>query len=316
MERLAVPDITIRKRGLWTRIKMQKVLLLMLAPAFILVLIFNYAPLYGWIMAFTNYRVGHPIWGAEFTGLFQFRRLFFDSRDLQFLLRNTLVINVTSIVLNLLLAVVLTILLKEFIWKFGAKVVQTVAFFPFFISWVMTFAVVAALLSVNTGLINRLLVDAGILDRGINFLGSPDYSWGLMIGMNMWRWTGYNTIIFLAAISGISPELYESASLDGVNRFQKIIYITIPHLMPTLCVMLILNSGWVLNNNLEQFFIFTNATNRYRMEVLDMYIFRFGLGLLDFSYATAVGIMKSIVSLLLLFVVNNIVKRLGETSVF
>jgi len=160
------------------------------------------------------------------------------------------------------------------------------------------------------------LVRSGVLSRGINFLGSPDYSWGVMIIINMWKWTGYNTIIFLAAISGISTELYESASLDGANRFQNVVYITIPHLLPTACIMLILNSGWIFNNNLEQFFVFTNSTNWERMEVLDMYIYKFGMRLLDYPYATAVGILKSIISLIMLFTVNTVVKKLSDTSLF
>lgn len=288
----------------------------MLAPSIILVAVFNYAPLFGWVMAFTDYKVGQPLFSGKFTGLLQFQRVFFSSSDMVYLLRNTLVINVISVVNNLTVAVIFSILLKEFVWKFGAKAVQTVSFFPYFISWVISYSVVAALLSVNTGLVNRLLMSAGILSRGINFLGSQEYSWGLMIILNMWKWTGYNTIIFLASITGIPSELYESASLDGANRFQKIQYITFPHLLPTVCIMLILNSGWVFNNNLEQFFIFTNSTNWERMEVLDMYIYKFGLKLLDYPYATAVGIMKSIVSLLLLFTVNSVVKKLSETSLF
>jgi len=304
------------KRNLWTKIKLQKYLLLMLAPTVLFVAVFNYAPLYGWAMAFTNYKVGHPILSGEFTGLLQFRRLFFDSTDLVYLLRNTLVINIVTVVNNLLFAVIFAILLKEFQWKFGARAVQTVSFFPYFISWAISYSVVAALLSVNSGLVNRLLMDAGILTRGMNFLGAPEYSWGLMIILNMWKWTGYNTIIFVASLSGIADELYESASLDGADRFQKIIYITVPHLLPTLSIMLILNSGWVFTNNLDQFFIFTNSTNWERMEVIDMYIYKYGLKLLDFPYATAVGILKSIVSLMLLFVVNKVVKKLGETSLF
>ena len=288
----------------------------MLAPTMILIAIFNYAPLTGWAIAFTNYKIGLPIFGGEFSGLQQFRRIFADSSDFIYLLRNTLVINLSTIFINLAVAVILAILLKELRWKFGAKAVQTISFFPYFLSWVISYSVVAALLSVNTGLINRLLIDAGMINRGVNFLGSPDYSWGLMIFLNMWKWTGYNIILFLASISGISSELYESASLDGANRFQKILYITFPHLLPTLCVMLILNSGWVFNNNLEQFFIFTNSTNWERMEVLDMYIYKYGLRLLDYPYATAIGILKSLVSLILLFVVNNIVKKLSETSLF
>ena len=288
----------------------------MLAPTIVMVAIFSYAPLYGWIMAFTSYKIGQPIFGGQFMGLQQFKRIFLDSSDMVYLLRNTLVINVVSVVNNLVIAVVFSILLKECVWKFGAKAVQTVSFFPYFISWVISYSVVAALLSVNTGLVNKLMVSAGILNRGINFLGAPEYSWGLMIFLNMWKWTGYNTIIFLASISGISSELYESASLDGANRFQNVRYITLPHLLPTFCIMLILNSGWVFNNNLEQFFIFTNSTNWERMEVLDMYIYKFGLKLLDYSYATAVGILKSVVSMLLLFGVNGLVKKLSETSLF
>ena len=305
----------VNQRNLWSRIKMQKWLLTMLAPSIILVAIFNYAPLYGWIMAFTNYRLGHPISSGEFTGLLQFRRIFFHSNDLAWLLRNTLVINGSTIVINLVVAVVFSILLKEIVWKRGAKIVQTVVFFPFFLSWVIVYAVAAALLSVNTGLINMTLVEAGILDRGINFLGNPRYSWGLMILLNMWRWTGYNTIIFVASISGISTELYEAANIDGANRLQKIKYVTFPHMLPTLCIMLILNVGWVFNNNLEQFFLFTNATNWERMEVIDMYIYRFGLRRMDYSYATAMGILRSVVSLILLFGVNGIVRKLSNKEI-
>jgi len=287
----------------------------MLAPTIILIAVFNYAPLYGWAMAFTEYRIGQPIFSGNFTGLLQFQRFFRDSNDLVYLLRNTLVINVSTVVFNLVIAVILSILIKEIKWKKGAKSVQTISFFPYFLSWVITYSVVTALLSVNTGLVNRLLVEAGFIDRGINFLGAPQYSWRLMIIMNMWKWTGYNTIIFIASMSGISSELYEAASIDGANRFQKILHITFPHLLPTLCIMLILNSGWVFNNNLEQFFLFTNSTNWERMEVLDMYIYRFGLKLLDYSYATAVGILKSVVSLALLFGVNTIVKKISSREI-
>ena len=304
------------KRGLWARVKMQRYLLLMLAPAFILVILFNYAPLFGWVMAFTDYKVGQPLFSGKFTGLLQFRRIFLDSSDIGYLLRNTLVINVSSVVLNLTVAVVFALLVKEIVWKAGMKIVQTVSFFPYFISWVISYSVMAALLSVNSGVVNRLLVGAGALTRGINFLGSPDYSWQLMILLNMWKFTGYNTIIFLSTISGIPTELYESAGIDGASRFQKVVYITLPHVLPTAYIMLILNSGWIFSSNLEQFFIFTNSTNWEKMEVLDMYIYKFGMKLLDYPYSTAVGILKSMVSLIMLAAVNGVVKKLSDTRVF
>jgi len=298
------------------KIKRQKYILLMLAPALILTIVFSYIPLSGWIMAFTRYQVGFSMFSGDWTGLHQFTKFFRESTDIWYLLRNTLGINILSIVATLTSALILALLLKEVVWKPGAKIVQTITFFPFFVSWVITYSIVWGLFSVNSGVVNQLLVSAGILDKGINIMGSPQYSWTLMIFLNMWKSMGYNCVIFLAALSGIPQEQYESASIDGAGRFSKVLYITLPHLVPTIAVLLVLNSGWVFNSNLEQFFIFTNPTNWPTMEVIDMYIYRFGLKLLDFSYATAVGIMKTVISLIMLITVNKLVKKLSGTGVF
>jgi putative aldouronate transport system permease protein len=181
---------------------------------------------------------------------------------------------------------------------------------------VITYSLITSLFSVNTGSINNLLMNNGLITRGINLLGSSKYSWGLIISLNTWKYAGYNCVIFLSTLSGIPHEEYEAADLDGANRFQKIRYITIPNIVPTLCVLLIINSGWILTSNLEQFFIFTNGTNWETMEVLDMYIYKFGLKLLRFSFATAIGIVKSVISVLMVITVNQIVKKLNDTSIF
>lgn len=307
-----------RSRSAHLRIELykQRYLLLMLAPALLLTLLFCYLPLAGWYIAFSDYTVGQGLFDGQFTGLYQFKKLFGESKDMIYLIRNTLVMNIGAIVINLPLAGVLAVLLKELPWKRGAKIIQSVSFFPYFISWVIAYSLMLSLFSVNSGSINNFLVRMGVIPRGINLLGSPAYSWGLVIALDAWKFTGYNCVIFLSSLSGIPQEQFEAAALDGANRFQKILYVTVPNLIPTLGVLLIMNSGWILSSNLEEFFIFTNGTNWETMEVLDMYIYKFGLKMLKFPYATAVGMVKSVISVLMICLVNFTVKRLSDTSMF
>jgi putative aldouronate transport system permease protein len=304
-----------KARRLGLKLRRQKWLFLMLLPAFACVVLFNYLPLGGWYVAFSEYQLGDSLFGGKFVGLKYFQKIFEQSSDLVYLIRNTLVINGVTILLNLTVALFLAILLKELLWKPGAKAVQTVTFFPYFVSWVIAYSIVWSLLSVNSGAINQFLVRVGVLKKGLNILGDAKYSWQLMILLNLWKFTGYNTVIFLSAIAGIPAEQYEAAALDGANRFQQMHYVTLPNLLPTAAVLLIMNSGWILSSNLEQFFIFSNSTNWSRMEVLDMYIYKFGLKMLDFPYATAMSIIKTIVSILLLIFVNWLTKRMSKTSV-
>jgi len=308
--------LTPRTRPFWIRVRRQRYLFLMLAPAFLLTLVFAYAPLTGWVLAFTKYKLGYSIFGGQWTGFLQFKRFLVDSSDFGYLIRNTLVINAVSVIQNLIVAVIFAVLLNEVRRQFVAKTVQAVTFFPYFISWVISYSVVWSLLAVRSGAINQFLMATGVLKRGINVMGEPRYAWPLMIYLNLWKYTGYNCIIFLAAIAGIPQEQYEAAAIDGAGRFARIWYITIRHLIPTLAVLLILNSGWIFNSNLEQFFIFTNSTNWENMEVLDMYIYKFGLKLLDYPYATAVGILKTGVSVLMLLVVNWGSKRISGSGIF
>lgn len=305
-----------RRKSLWIRVKRQRYMLLMLAPAFILTLLFAYLPLGGWILAFKEFQIGASIFSGKWTGLLQFKRFFVDTSDFIYLIRNTLAINVISVVQNLILGVLFSVFLSEVRCKPIAKTVQTVTFFPFFVSWVITYSVVWSLISVRSGSINQFLVGAGLLEKGINIMGEARYSWPFMIYLNLWKYTGYNSIIFLAAISGIPHEQYEAAAIDGAGRFRRMWYITIRNLVPTCAILLIMNSGWVLNSNLEQFFIFSNSTNWETMEVLDMYIYKFGLKLLDYPYATAVGIMKTLVSILLLVAVNWGSKKISGSNIF
>ena len=301
---------------IWQKIKRQKWVLAMLAPLLILTIVFSYAPLVGWIMAFTDYHIGASLFGNAWTGLSQFHRLIAYSDDLIKLVRNTVVINFTSVANNLFVALLLTLLLREVLWKGGARVVQTITYFPYFVSAIIAYSIVNSLFSVNSGAINLALIKGGFIKRGFNFLGDAKYSWGLMILINLWKFTGYNTVLFTSAAAGIPMDQYESADIDGANRLQKAIYITLPSLLPTAAVLLIMNSGWVLNSNLDMFMVFQNTTNMETMEVLDMYIYQYGLKMMDYSYATAAGIVKTAVSLVILVIVNRVVNKLSGTGLF
>ena len=296
------------------RLRQQKYLLLMLLPAFVCTLLFCYIPLSGWYMAFSDYRLSTGIFGGSFAGLKYIRQFIHELPNNWYLIRNTLVINLGTLALGMVCPITLAILLREMRWKRGARLVQTVTFFPYFISYVIAYAIASALFATNTGVINQFLVSHGLLTKGCNLLGSPKYSWMFIILLNVWLTLGYDTIIFMSAISGIPTEQYEAAAIDGAGRFACIRYITLPNLLPTVSVLLIMNAGWVLNSSLEEYLLFSNATNWERMDVLDLYIYKLGLGQLNFSYATAATIVKSVIGIFLLLVVNNLAKRLQQSA--
>ena len=307
-------SIRIKKQSI--RIKKQKFVLIMLAPAILLIFTFSTIPLVGLWMAFTKYRIGRNLFKAEFVGINNFLRLFTGTQDIGYLLRNTLIINVFSIILGTICALAFALFLKELQSKIFSKAVQTVSFFPFFLSWIVAYSVVIALFSVNTGAINMILVSTGIIDKGFNFLGREKYAYGLTIILNLWKGLGYSSILYLAAMGSINPELYDASAIDGASRFGRIWHITIPGVIPTMSILLILSVGNLLASNLDYFFVFTNITNWRRMETFSYYIYDRGLRQGDFSYATAVGIMMSLISIVLLYTANKISAKFANTSIF
>lgn len=302
------------RRKKWNLIKRYRIVYAMVAPATVLVFIFSYLPLFGWILAFTNYSPATAIWSAPWAGLDNFRLFFSLTGDYLYTIRNTLVMNFGIVICNLAAAFVLSILLYEFRVPVLNKAVQTTAVFPNFISWTITYAIIYAFFAPSSGLINQLRLAAG--NTTINVLGSARYSWILIILANMWKYVGFNSILFVAAISSIEREQFEAAEIDGAGRFSQIYYILIPHLLPTLAVMIILNSGSVFNSDIGMFMLFTNSTNWETMEVLDLYIYKFGLQKGNYSYATAVGIIKSAISIAMVFGTNALSKRLADKSIF
>jgi ABC-type polysaccharide transport system, permease component len=310
-----------RKAGpQWNRIlrKMlkQRYSYIMLMPALICTVLFCYFPITGWIMAFTDYKVGKSMWKASWTGLKQFKAFFFDSGDALLIVRNTVVMNVLSIIIGLGAAFFFSILLNEVKWRRFGKLVQSITFFPYFMSWVILYAVIYSMFSMGSGAVNETFMSLGLIKEPLNILGDASYSWVLIVAVNTWCSLGYNSVIFIATIAGIPRELYEASDIDGAGRFSKIAYITIPNMVPTLIVLLIMNSGWIFNSGLDQYFVFTNPTNIQTMEVFEYYIYRYGMKLFNYSYATAVGIVRTIISFLLLILVNKLSRRYSGKSLF
>lgn len=294
----------------------QRYLFLMLLPTLVFVILFVYKPVSYWGIAFTDYRIGQGIFDGAWNNFDAFKEFFVDSAEAGRIFKNTLLINLLSLFVNLVSAMIFAILLNEIRLKFAKSLVQTFSLLPFFVSWVITYSFFQTFFSANNGLVNVLFVKLGLISEGVNLLGDPNYSVLLMVMSNLWKSLGYNAVIFLATIAGIDQEQYEAADIDGAGKFAKIRYITIPSLAGTLAVLLVLNSGQILNTNFDQFYQFTNPTNLPTMEVFDMYVYRFGMKLGRYPYATAVGICKTVVSLIMLWIANKCYKKMLGNSIF
>nr|WP_304955330.1 ABC transporter permease subunit [uncultured Acetatifactor sp.] len=287
-------------------------------PFLILIFLFSYLPLYGWVYALFDYKPGRALLDCKFVGLDNFTRMFADKyalEDIVRVMKNTLGMSLIGIATSGL-PMMFAVFLAEIKSKHYRKAVQTLTTIPNFISWVLVYSVAYAMFSVNDGFVNRLLMDLGILDEGINFLASSKHVWLSMWLWGTWKGLGWSAIMYIAALTGIDQEQYEAAAVDGAGRMQKIWHITIPGLLPTYFVLLLLSIANLVNNGMEQYFVFQNAMNKEYIEVLDLYVYNQGMVGINYSYSTAVSILKSIVSVTLLFVANMSSKLTRGESIF
>lgn len=291
-------------------------LFLLIAPFLICSVLFSYLPLFGWVYAFFDYQPPLPLSECEFVGLQWFEMLVSNPAQLKTIgqvLINTFVMSGLGI-LTSFLPVIFAILLNEVRAKWFKNLVQTLTTLPNFISWVLVYSIAFALFS-SSGMVNELFQQLGLIDEPIKFLDSGGAGvWIAMLLWNLWKGLGWGSIMYLAGISGIDPELYEAAQVDGANRFQQIIHVTIPQLMPTYFVMLMLNISNFLNNGMDQYFVFQNSFNQDWIQVLDLYVYNVGLGQSSLSLGTAISMLKSLVSVVLLFTVNWVSKRTRGVS--
>jgi len=295
-------------------------LFLLLLPFLILITAFAYLPLAGWRYAFFNYRPGIPLRWADFAGFKWFESIISSQArraDIVRVMKNTLAMSGLGIVTSWF-PIMFAVMLTEIRRPRYQKIVQTLTTVPNFISWVMVYSFAFMLFSVDAGLLNRLLVDLGFIDKGINFLLSGEHMWLKMTAWGIWKGLGWGAIIYLAAIAGIDQELYEAATIDGAGRWGQILHITLPGLLPTYFVLLMLSVANLINNGMDQYFVFRNAFNQETIEVLDLYVYYVGFGKGSTSgipFATVISMLKSVVSMALLFSVNGLSRLLRNESI-
>jgi len=287
----------------------QKALIFMSIPIIVYVFIFSYRPLKGLVMAFENYRPGKKV--QEWVGWKNFGILFKDERFLR-VIRNTICMSSLNLIFSFLFAILLAILLNELSNRHYKKLVQSVSYLPHFLSWIIVTGLVANFLSSDNGVINNALIQLGIIKDPVQWLAEPRLFWWIVAFSHVWKETGWNSIIYLATITGISPELYEAAYIDGANRFQRIKYITLPGIKSTVVILLIMNLGWILNAGFEVQFLLGNGIVSDVSETIDIFVLKNGISMGNFSLATAAGMFQTVVSIFMLTSANYVAKRLGE----
>ncbi len=292
-------------------------LFLMMMPFILLTFVFSYLPLFGWRYAFFDYKSGDTLSFENFVGFKWFTQLVRNSAtrsDMIRVMKNTLGMSFLGI-LTSWMPMVFAIFLSEIKNSRFRRFVQTFTTIPNFISWVLVFAIAFSIFSTD-GFISSLMINLGIWDQGKNFLMSSDYIWLKMLMWGLWKGLGWSAIIYIAGISGIDQQLYEAATVDGAGRFQRMWHVTVPGLMPTFYVLLLMSIAGILSNGMDQYLVFENSTNTTDIMVLDLYVYKMGIVNGAIPFSTAVGMLKSVVSVILLFTANNVSKLVrGETIV-
>lgn len=302
-----------KKNKAWIDIKKDWDLYLLLVPGLVTLFIFKYTPMYGLIIAFQDFNIFSGITGSEWVGLANFRKLF-SSPEFLNVFRNTLIISVSKIIFLFPLPIILAILLNEIKNLIFKKSVQTVIYLPHFISWVIVSGLFMNLLSVNGGIVNTIINKFG--GQPIAFFMEPSKFRPLLVITEGWKEVGWGTIVYLAAITGIEQEQYEAAKIDGANKLQQILSITIPGIAPTIVLMFILRLGSVLEAGTEQIMVMYNAVVYNVSDVIGTYVFRVGLGTSDYSFSTAVGLFNSVVSFMLVVGGNYLCKKFLDKSIW
>lgn len=296
------------------RITSQKYLQIMALLGVVWMFIFNYIPMYGLVIAFKEYSIIKTISEAPWVGLMQFKE-FLQDENFWIVLKNTLGISLIKLIIGFPLPIIFALMLNELTSMKLKKAVQTISYLPHFISWVVLGGILTTWLA-DIGVINDILLGLGLISERTNFLAEPDNFWAIVILSDIWKELGWSAIIYLAAIAGVSPELYESSTIDGANRFQKMWHVTLPSIRPTITILFILAVSGILNSNFDQILILRNSLNESASNVVDIYVYQLGIQNARYSYATAVGLMKAIIAFILLVSANKIAKKLNGTSLF
>ncbi len=301
-------------KGFWRTLGAQWQLMIMSVPMLLYVLLFNYGPLWGWLTAFQDYQPKKGLSGSAWVGLENFQWLF-GREDFRLAIRNTLAMSVINLLFGTVSAVLLAVLLNEVRNRTFKRTVQTVTYLPHFLSMVIVVSMAQNIFASN-GSVNQLLLSLGLVKEPVFFLGKGEYFWWLVGVINVWKEVGWNTIIYIAAMTSIDPCLYEAASIDGAGRFNKILHVTLPGIKSTFMVLLIMNIGHLMEAGFEiQYLLRSGLTMKYS-DTIDVFalIYSFGSSKPHYSYGTAAGMFKSVVGIILLFGANKIAQALDEDT--
>lgn len=288
-------------------------LTLLLIPSLIALLIFKYVPIYGLQIAFKNYRINQGIWGSPFVGMDIFQQLF-RRPDFANALSNTLILGVLNLLASFPAQIILALLLNELAHQRYKKVVQTFSYLPHFISWVTLSGLFIQLLSPSTGPFAAIARLFG--QQPYYFMGEPGTFRGVLVVTNVWKSVGWGSIIFLAALAGVDQEMYEAALIDGATRFQRIWYITLPSIAPTITIMLILRSGSVLSDNFDQVYNMSNAAVHSVTNILGTMTYELGIKNMRYSQSTAIGLFRNVISFALVIFTNQVAKRVNDYGIW
>ncbi|MGG4553922.1 ABC transporter permease [Paenibacillus humicus] len=306
-----------RKKGS-SRNRDQLSLQSMIIPGILFILIFTFIPLYGVIIAFKDYNIITGIQGifsSEWVGLANFKE-FISDINFWNMLRNTLGINLLGLCITFPVTILFALFLNELTFPRFKKLTQTITYLPHFISWSIFGGLIINILSPSNGVLNYLLVNLGIISEPIHFLAEKDYFWLLAVLTNLVKELGWGAILYLAAIASIDQEMYEAAYMDGASRFRRIWHITLPAITGTIVILLVFSISNILNSGFDQFFVLQNPLNIDASEVIDTYVYKVGLREFRMEYATAVGLMKTVIALFLLYLANFIAKKITGKGIF
>lgn len=295
------------------KIKRNRQLYLIISVPIIFILIFSYGPMYGVQIAFKDFVATKGIWGSEWAGVKYFKQ-FLGSYQFSRLLKNTLGISVYSLIAGFPIPILLAIAINECPNRFMKKTVQFVSYMPHFISVVVMTSVVLMLISPRTGFINQVIMAMG--GEAVDFIAKPEYFKSIYVWSGIWQSMGYNSIIYLAALSGIDPALQEAAIVDGASKFKRILHVDLPGIAPTIIILLILNCGKIMNVGFEKVLLMQNPANMSSSDIIATYVYRVGLVQAQYSLSAAVGLFNNIINIILLLTVNKIADKVSETTLF
>ena len=308
-----------KKQPLLLRAIKQWDLQILVIPAILYIILFNYVPMYGIMMAFQSFKLGDIPGFSEWAGFKQFTDVF-SHPYFSLMMRNTLVMSGLRLVIGFPMPIVFAIMLNEIRLMRFKKITQTISYLPHFISWVVAARLMFDFFSVDNGIINNIMMGLGLIKEPIYFFGKAQYFWAMATVTDLWKELGWNAIIFVAAITSIDADLYEASSIDGAGRLSKIWHITLPCIKPTIIILLILSVGGMLNANFDQVYMLTNQMNNSQLrttaEVIDTFILRLGIREFRYSFAAAAGLFRTIINFVLLLGANRLAEKVGEGGLF